>query len=289
MKLFKSHITFTKQQRYGIFLLVIVIVSIQLCYTFISFKSPIKENVALIKTIQLAKVELDSLYKQSLSADSGYKIYPFNPNYITDYKGYRLGMKTEEIDRLLAYRDQNKWINSAREFQQVTKVSDSLLETLSPYFKFPDWVTSKANQQNSFQSKSKNEVFDLNNASLDQLKSIYGIGDFYANKIIELRQKLNGFAAYQELSVISGLTPEVLENIKKSTIIASPRVISAININTATKADLVKVPYIDYEIAFKIIEYRTLNEKISSIDELLKINTFPTYKFEIIKLYLHIN
>lgn len=289
MKLFKSHITFTKQQRYGIFLLVIVIVSIQLCYTFISFKSPIKENVALIKTIQLAKVELDSLYKQSLSAESGYKTYPFNPNYITDYKGYRLGMKTEEIDRLLAYRDQNKWINSAREFQQVTKVSDSLLETLSPYFKFPDWVTSKANQQNSFQSKSKNEVFDLNNASLDQLKSIYGIGDFYANKIIELRQKLNGFAAYQELSVISGLTPEVLENIKKSTIIASPRVISAININTATKADLVKVPYIDYEIAFKIIEYRTLNEKISNIDELLKINTFPTYKFEIIKLYLHIN
>ena len=68
MKLFKSHITFTKQQRYGIFLLVIVIVSIQLCYTLISFKSPIKENVALIKTIQLAKVELDSLYKQSLSA-----------------------------------------------------------------------------------------------------------------------------------------------------------------------------------------------------------------------------
>ena len=194
--------------------------------------------------------------------------------------------KTRKLQCMI---NQNKWINSAREFQQVTKVSDSLLETLSPYFKFPDWVTSKANQQNSFQSKSKNEVFDLNNASLDQLKSIYGIGDFYANKIIELRQKLNGFAAYQELSVISGLTPEVLENIKKSTIIASPRVISAININTATKADLVKVPYIDYEIAFKIIEYRTLNEKISSIDELLKINTFPTYKFEIIKLYLHIN
>jgi hypothetical protein len=32
------------------------------------------------------------------------KVYPFNPNFITDFKGYKLGMSTEEIDRLLDYR-----------------------------------------------------------------------------------------------------------------------------------------------------------------------------------------
>ena len=39
------------------------------------------------------------------------KVYPFNPNFITDFKGYKLGMSTEEIDRLLDYRKKNKWLN----------------------------------------------------------------------------------------------------------------------------------------------------------------------------------
>ena len=36
-------------------------------------------------------------------------------------------MSLEEIDRLLDYRKLNKFVNSKREFQKVTKVSDSLL------------------------------------------------------------------------------------------------------------------------------------------------------------------
>ena len=40
-------------------------------------------------------------------------------------------MSVEEIDRLRAYRKQNKFVNSAEKFQKVTKVSDSLLSKLS--------------------------------------------------------------------------------------------------------------------------------------------------------------
>lgn len=49
-------------------------------------------------------------------------------------------MSVEQIDRLLAYRKQGKFANSPKEFQQVTGISDSLLNAISPYFKFPDWV-----------------------------------------------------------------------------------------------------------------------------------------------------
>jgi hypothetical protein len=40
---------------------------------------------------------LDSIRKQSKVEESP-KVYPFNPNFITDYKGYTLGMSNEEID-----------------------------------------------------------------------------------------------------------------------------------------------------------------------------------------------
>ena len=42
-------------------------------------------------------------------------------------------MSTQEIDRLLAFRKENKFGNAAEEFQQVTKISDSLLKVISPY------------------------------------------------------------------------------------------------------------------------------------------------------------
>ena len=58
------------------------------------------------------------------------KIYPYNPNFITDYKGYKYGMTVAQLERLFAFRKQNKYVNSAKEFQEVSKVSDSLLKEI---------------------------------------------------------------------------------------------------------------------------------------------------------------
>ena len=57
-------------------------------------------------------------------------------------------MSNEQIDRLLAFREQGKWINSKEQFQEVTLVSDSLLNVISPLFKFPDWVENPRTNQN---------------------------------------------------------------------------------------------------------------------------------------------
>ncbi|WAC03330.1 hypothetical protein N7U66_07230 [Lacinutrix neustonica] len=133
MKL-ESHFKFTKQQRNGIFLLLILIVAFQGIYAFISF-SP-EEISVNSKEIQRFQAEIDSLKTVEIEKRKP-KHFPFNPNFITDYKGYTLGMSTEEIDRLLQFRKQDQWINSVKQFQQVTQVSDSLLASMSPYFKFP--------------------------------------------------------------------------------------------------------------------------------------------------------
>ena len=102
MKIFKSHFWYTKNQRNGILFLITSIVGIQLLFHFINFEKSVL--IALDQTkIKTYQTHLDSLRKIS-SVDKKFKLYPFNPNYISDYKGYQLGMKTKEIDRLLAYR-----------------------------------------------------------------------------------------------------------------------------------------------------------------------------------------
>jgi DNA uptake protein ComE-like DNA-binding protein len=203
-------------------------------------------------------------------------------------------MTVEEIDRLLEFRLKNKWVNSATEFQQVTKVSDSLLATMSPHFKFPDWVTNpkpKTNFSKAYNSASKKnyEIIDLNTATAIQLQKIYGIGEKLSARIIKYRTKNKGFIALVELQEIYGLSPEVIENIKERCIIKNPKKNEKININTATRDQLVTIKYIDYEIAYNIIEERTLREGFNSIEELTKVKGFPVKKIKIIRLSLTIN
>ncbi|MDB2462769.1 helix-hairpin-helix domain-containing protein [Algibacter sp.] len=291
MKLLKSHFTFSKQQRNGIFLLLILIVISQCAYFFISFESQDIE----VDEEELANFtkEIDSLKLVEIEARKP-KTYPFNPNYITDFKGASLGMTNEEIDRLLAFRKQGKWINSTKQFQEVTKISDSLLNTISPYFKFPEWVTQakpKTNTSHSYNNKSKtfSQKKDLNTATAQQLQKVNGIGKVFSDRIIKYRNKsVGGFIADIQLQDVYGLTPEVIEEITKQFTVKTPKIVRKINVNTATVNNLVTIPHIDYDVAHNIIEQRILKEGFSSINELKKVKDFPINKIKIIELYLHI-
>ena len=112
-----------------------------------------------MNSIEIGKFqrEIDSLKLIELENRKP-KIFPFNPSFLTDYRGYQLGLSTEEIDRLLQHRKQGNYINSAKEFQKVTRISDSLLNTIEPYFKFPDWVTKKEANKTLCHSKQKRRI-----------------------------------------------------------------------------------------------------------------------------------
>ena len=291
MNSLKSHFTFSRKQRNGIFLLLLIILTIQVAVYYVSTShEPNTENSIQVKEFQK---EIDSL-KTIKIADSKPKIYPFNPNFITDYKGYTLGMSTNEIDRLLKFRAQDKWVNSVKQFQEVTQVSDSLLAVISPYFKFPEWITNpkpKTYKTTTYSNKPKTfaEKIDLNNANASQLQKVYGVGAKLSQRIIDYRNKKQGFIADVELSEVYGLSPEVIERIQEQFTVKTPRELERFHINSVTKNQLVTIPYIDYEIAYGIIEQRTLRDGFKSLDELTKVKDFPINKIEIIKLYLTLN
>ncbi|MBU3823055.1 helix-hairpin-helix domain-containing protein [Flavobacteriaceae bacterium XHP0103] len=291
MKL-KSHFTFSKQQRNGIFLLVGIVILFQCLYFFVNFGS---DEISINEKL-LAKVndEIDSLRLSQL-ANEKQTIYPFNPNFITDYKGASLGMSNEEIDRLLNYRKQNKWVNSAKQFQEVTLVSDSLLQVISPYFKFPDWVENSDQKSSSVFSdrsitKTIHQKQDLNKATAKQLQKVYGIGEALSQRIIKYRDNvLGGFIAEVQLEEVYGLTPEVIENLKEEFAVKTPKQIDKVRLNKATIEELVTIQYIDYDLAHNILEQRQLREGFKSIDELTKVKGFPIEKLDIIKLYLSLD
>ena len=224
------------------------------------------------------------------------KIYPFNPNYITDYKGEQLGMSLMEIDRLLAFRKTNKFVNSKNEFQKVTKVSDSLLDKISTYFKFPDWVVKRSEQnakssitstkvKNSYLKKTISTI-DINKATAEDFKTISGIGPAFSERIIKYRSKLQGFSFESQINEVWGLDKEVVEKVVSIFKIIEKPTIKKVNVNTVTFKELLINPYIDYELCKKIFNYRDEVAELQDISELKNIDDFPLKLYDRIVLYL---
>ncbi|RXP63344.1 helix-hairpin-helix domain-containing protein [Lutibacter sp. HS1-25] len=286
MNSFKSHFRYNKRQRNGILFLLIIIILLQLVFFFVDFSSEEKNSANSAKLI-IFQQEMDSLRFVELE-NSKPKIYPFNPNYITDYKGYQLGMSVEEIDKLLDFRKNGAFINSAKQFQEITGVSDSLLNVLSPYFKFPDWIDSSKSNSNDGNNTVKKamEIQDLNLATVEDLKKVKGIGEVLASRIVNYRTKLQGFSMNEQLYEVWNLDEEVANDVLKYFRVKTPPTIQKINVNTATFKEVLAIVYIDYELTKKIFNYRDEVAEIQSLEELKKIEGFPLDKFNRIALYL---
>lgn len=313
MKFLKSHFWYNKSQRNGIFFLIIIIIVVfQIIYVFIDFSSDDFKSVSTSKAILFQK-QIDSL-KQIENKKREPKIYPFNPNYITDFKGYQLGMSTDEIDRLHNFRKQNKWINSDADFQQVTKVSDSLLAKISPYFKFPEWVknrnkkqqyiiSSKAEKSSKVEKLNKTEKSDnvypknkdknyqpkttnINKATAEDFATINGIGGKLSERIVKYRKRLQGFSYDYQLYEVWGIDKEIIKKVLVTFKIVEKPIIKKININTASFKEVLKNPYIDYKLCKKIFDYRDEVAELQNISELKNIEGFPVNKYDRIVLYL---
>ena len=291
MNLLKSHFWYNKNQRNGIFFLALIIIALQLIYFFVDFSNEETTDLNSNEIIQFQK-KIDSLKVIELENRKP-KIFPFNPSFITDFKGYQLGMSTEEIDRLLKHRADGKYINSSKEFQQVTQVSDSLLDAISPYFKFPDWATNKNESlgvisiPKSSGEKSKNyTVKDLNSATAKDLIIVNGIGEKLANRIINYRNKLGGFLVNEQLYEVYYLDREIADRVLQRFVILEKPTIKKVNVNEASFKEVLSIIYIDYELTKKIFDYRDEVAEIQSLEELKKIDGFPLEKFDRIALYL---
>lgn len=285
----KGFLKFSNDQRKAIVLLLGIIITAQFFYFFAKFDNETDDGPEKLHWISLQQ-EIDSL--KVAKGNNAYKTYPYNPNFITDYKGYKLGMSVVEIDRLHEFRKLNKYVNSAKEFQDVTKVSDSLLQVMAVDFKFPEWVTIKGgnNKYVKFENKAFAKIpkvqMDINQASQEDLVKVYGVGAEFSKRILEYKERLGCFVSMDQIAEVWGLSPEAIQGVASNFKISSTPGMTKLDINNASLNEISKFPYFKYALARKIVTYRSMNGNFANIEDLIKINGFPAEKAKIIALYL---
>ena len=267
--------TLTKPRSYAILLLAAIL----LLYSFLL------ETLSYETTAPLAVGEMErhqAFIDSMIGAQKKRNniIHPFNPNYLTDYRAYVLGIEKNTIDRLFAFRKSGKFINSAAEFKRITQMEDSLFESIKPFLKFPNFTKYKKEKVFKNLKKDINEVEEF-----DFLK-VKGIGKVLSSRIVKYRKYIKGFSTLDQLYEVYGLDSLVVDNVKNHFEIQKLPELKKIKISEASLYDLSRIPYINKEESTEIIKLRTQQKKII-IEDLFHITGFDSLKISRISLYLY--
>ena len=247
-----------------------------------------KSYASVFEIDKEVQAHLDSLAKMYDSLQSP-RLYPFNPNYLSDYRAYVMGIDTLALKKIRLFRKQGKYFKSKEHFKEISGIDDSLFNKLEPYIRITYHEFPKPKETRAYNNFKPVVKKDINQATAEDLKKVYGIGEVLSARIIKYRNKLGGFTIEEQLQDVYGLSREAYENLWKYFEIQTPnKITDKIDLNSADMQVLQKNPYIDFDLAEKIVEYRSLHGKFKKLEDLKKIEDFPIEKYERIILYLQI-
>ena len=103
----------------------------------------------------------------------------------------------------------------------------------------------------------------LNTADTTELKTVPGIGPYYARKIIEYGKRLGGYVSVDQLDEIEGLPLDAKDYLTIEG--AKPHLL---NVNTLSLNELRRHPYINFYMAKAITDYRRLHGPLRSLSDL---------------------
>jgi len=317
----KDFFYFTKGQRIGISVLIVLIVVAFLLNIFLpkiikidgeafnpQFNADaelFKQNLLSLDSIRQAQwqQQYQERYRQNyenwntnktFSKTDTYTLFNFNPNTLDSVGFVRLGLKPYIASNILKYRQKGGKFKDKSDFAKVYGISENKFKELEKYILIENITdtqsaTSTQSQPNDNHIFAENIIVNINAADTTELMRVKGIGRYYAKGIIAYRKQLGGFASIEQLLELKNMRPENYEKIKNSFSVDVDK-IQKIRINIASVERLKEHPYIGFYRAQKIYEFRRQKGKLQNINDLKKefINDkdFTAEWFEKITPYL---
>ncbi|MDR0371227.1 MAG: helix-hairpin-helix domain-containing protein [Prevotellaceae bacterium] len=315
--MWKNFFYYSKSQRIAI----IVLLSLTVCVFTLNKMLPIlikpkKEVVSddFLKKVQKFRASLQS--KDSLrrvqwqqeyynkypspgdrtTAGSHYRLTAFDPNVADSALLREIGLRPYVISNVLRYRSRGGKFVAADDFSKIYGLSTEKFEELKPYIRIEpteEKPTVAAHDERDGLTESEtveNVAFtvELNTADTTELKTIKGIGDYLADRIVQFRNASGGFISVEQLKEIQGMRLENYERIKDFCT-ADAGLVQKIRVNTASIERLNRHPYLNFYQSKTLYEFRRKKGKLHSITEIVDLKEFDEELIRKITPYLDFN
>lgn len=303
-KILKDFFTFEKRGQKGL-LLLLIILAVQLIVLWgLNFYEPLKTispNLVLVNPALL-----DSLDKQEQLAYEAKSLeafnddvvtfhsyqkkverFKFNPNTISDEQWLRLGLTKGQVKVLRKYINKGGKFKHPEDVLKFKMVDESVWKELIPYIEIENKINATTSialvkdsveitlaekekiKEEKFNNFRKNLNFEFNTCSRFNLKQLHLIDSVTIDKIMHYKRALGGFIALSQLYEIENIDTTNFAQLK-SHLTLDLMSVKTININNCSASQLNKHPYISYNLATALVNYRNTHGKYSQLSDLKK-------------------
>lgn len=310
-KLLKEYFTFSRRERNGTFVLILLILivifypQIQSLFVkeketdFSAFQNDIRKfRMQTAVTVNDSSDNESSVYplasnEKEVSPIKEIRLFYFDPNHIGAAEWKQLGVSERTANSIVKYVSKGGKFRTADDLKKMYTLKKEDFNRIAPFVRIENTekeetaVTENmehSKQPVSYLPKTKAKI-DINTADSAQFESLYGIGAVLASRIVKFRDRLGGFFSTEQLLDVYGITPETFDKIKNQIEVSEP-VISPLPINTVTVDDLRRNPYFNYKTANAVVSYRNAHGLFKSLDEVKNCDLIDDEMFEKIKPYL---
>jgi competence ComEA-like helix-hairpin-helix protein len=303
-KTFKDYFAFSKSERRGVFVLLVIlllIITINILLPYLvtrqkidlrSFEANIanwdktKEVIAKKQySYQKKENHFDFNNSDKSAADSKLTPFNFNPNNLPDEKWKEIGLTDKQIKVIKNFETKGGKFYKKEDLKKMFCISENEYKILEPYIEIPE----THNNLKAFKEFKKPEPIkvELNTASPEDLEKLKGFGQYFSKSIIKYRDVLGGYYKVEQLHEVYHLDSARYEQIKPQVTIDA-QYISKIDVNTAEFDVLKKHPYIGYNVALSLTNYRKVHGKFKQLSEIKKSALITDALYQKISPYLKV-
>ena len=303
--MWKDFLYYTKTERQGIIVLVVLILGVYAAPKLFSFfthaeDTDCKENEKFdkeyndfISVLRETKPHQKSGPSFQSSPQREIKLAIFDPNTADSTTLLSLGLPSRMVKNILHYRNKQGKYRHPEDFRKIYGLTEEQYRTLYPYiqitkdFSSKDTVrllTAQSVQRDTLMKYLPGTIISLNSADTTELKKIPGIGSSIARMMVNYRERLGGFFRIEQLQEIH-LKAEKL----RPWFSIDTHQTRRINVNKAGMERMMHHPYINYYQAKVIIEYRKKKGSLKSLKQLSLYEEFTPIDLERLEPYICYN
>lgn len=300
-KFITDYLYFSKKERIAVFVIITLLLLSFLPSILIKSRQDIQvdENPEFAKLVDSLRVSdsgrndhyeqpnMAFQYKPEPEYENG-ELFQFDPNTLTAEGWQRLGLNNRTINTLINYRNKGGKFYKTEDLKKIWGMPVGFYERVKGLIK----ITTFQNTYSSSEYRStykpverKPLIVDINEADTTAFIALPGIGSKLAARIVNFRDKLGGFHSINQVGETYGVPDSTFQYIRSMLVLSNTKV-RKININTVTKDELKLHPYIRWNLANAIVEYRSQHGDYSDLNELKQIAIIDEAIFNKIVPYL---
>ncbi len=313
----KDYFYFTKTERNGIWVLLILMVIVLLLPAIISLFQPKKiydftnfeKNIQKYERLQAEYLEAKNAMEQQAymqnRQEQSLHLTPevFNPNNLSEKEWTSMGIPQYIARNILNYLNAGGSFRFKEDLKRIYSLNDDMYYQLENFIDLPprysrqDDATLTQNNntepahRSSFQAQKDPQesyreiLIDINRSDTTEWQKIRGIGTVFSNRIVSYRDLLGGFYAKEQLLEVYGMDSSRYHDIKNHLHITDFEV-KKIDINSADFTTLIRHPYLNGNQVNSLLRMRDLHGHYNTIEEIKKSELINDSLFDKIAPYI---